>query len=59
MKEFEDEVTDALIYLLSKQTRMESYYVTDMSCTVVAEREIPDEEAQEIIDKLITVRGKK
>jgi hypothetical protein len=64
MKDFKsdiDELTDAVIFLLGKQTVRQKYSSVDSSGahTVWGEREIPDEEAQEIIQKLIDVRGKK
>lgn len=64
MKDFKsdiDELTDAVIFLLDKQTVNQPYSSVDPSgmCTVWGEREVPDEEAQEIIQKLIDVRNKK
>jgi predicted class III extradiol MEMO1 family dioxygenase len=52
------EILEALIYLLNKQTKTEYCSMIDPSkrFTVLGEMEVPDEQAQEIIKKLIKVK---
>jgi len=56
-KEDKKVILEALLYVLNKQTVEESYVYMDR-CTVWGTRESPDPEAQEIVKKIVKIRGK-